>query len=147
MTDEPALVPLAERFGDGMIALSVKGVLINGGKALLLQNPRQELELPGGRPDAGETFQQTLRREVLEETGLRVKVGRYIDTWIYDIPTEGQVRIITFVVFPEPGEMQEIMRLSSEHSKAEWCDIKRLPEEPLLPGGYRNSILLAAEMA
>lgn len=147
MTNEPASEPPAARFGDDMIAVSVKGVLINGGKALLLQNPRQELELPGGRPDAGETFQQALRREVLEETGLRVKVGRYIDTWIYDIPAEGRVRIITFVVYPEPGEMQDILRLSAEHSKAEWCDIKRLPQEPLLPGGYRRSILLAAEVA
>jgi 8-oxo-dGTP pyrophosphatase MutT (NUDIX family) len=147
MTNEPVIEPLDARFGGDGIAVSVKAVLINGGRALLLRNPRQELELPGGRPDAGETFQQALRREVLEETGLHVEVGSYLDTWIYDIPAEGRVRIVTFVVSPELGETQKIMRLSSEHTGAEWCDIKRLPEEPLLPGGYRNSILLAAEMA
>jgi 8-oxo-dGTP pyrophosphatase MutT (NUDIX family) len=40
---------------DQRLAISIKGVLIEGGAVVLLENERDEWELPGGRLEPGET--------------------------------------------------------------------------------------------
>ena len=37
--------------------------------------------VPGGRREAGETLQETLKREILEETGWFVEIGKQIGFW------------------------------------------------------------------
>lgn len=37
--------------------------------------------VPGGRREAGETLEETLKREILEETGWHVEIGRQIGFW------------------------------------------------------------------
>lgn len=48
---------------------SVRSVVLRGGEVLVLRNPDETHIMPGGRREKGETLQETLRREVLEETG------------------------------------------------------------------------------
>ena len=60
-------------------AISVKGVLIEDGRVVLLENERGEWELPGGRPEPGEEPTAALVREFAEELGASVRVGRIID--------------------------------------------------------------------
>ncbi|SNT63009.1 NUDIX domain-containing protein [Asanoa hainanensis] len=50
---------------------------------LLLRNDRGEWELPGGRPETGESLRVALVREIHEETGLWATVGPHVDTWLY----------------------------------------------------------------
>ena len=44
-------------------------------------------EFPGGKVEPGETSQQALIREIIEELDTEIKVGDLIDTVEYDYPT------------------------------------------------------------
>ena len=61
---------------DGITAeikrISVRGVIFLDGKLLLIENIHSEVKLPGGGAEPGETDEQTLIREVKEETGYDV---------------------------------------------------------------------------
>jgi len=62
---------------DHRYSVSVAGVIVNDeGRALIIQRrDNGHWEPPGGILEHGETIEDGLRREVYEETGLRVKPG------------------------------------------------------------------------
>ena len=49
-----------------------KVVIMNGNRALFLKRSDKEWELPGGHLNRGENFIDGARREVLEETGIKL---------------------------------------------------------------------------
>ena len=52
---------------------SVRCLVFKGDSVLVLRNREGYHILPGGRREAGESFKQTLRREVAEETGWTIR--------------------------------------------------------------------------
>lgn len=116
--------------------VSVKGVLFIGREVVLLQNERDEWELPGGRLEAGEEPGPCVVREISEELGIDVELGDLLDCWRYPVLPGKEVLIVTFGVQPLSSAD---LRLSHEH-KALGCfpvaEIERLP----MPEGYRRSI-------
>jgi 8-oxo-dGTP pyrophosphatase MutT (NUDIX family) len=62
--------------------VSIKGVLLLDQRVVLVKNPRDEWELPGGRVDEGEAHAQTLTREFAEELSIDVRVGKAIDSYL-----------------------------------------------------------------
>jgi len=60
-------------------AVGVGGVIVDAGRALLVRRAKAPLagrwSVPGGTVEPGEGLQEALAREVLEETGLRVRPG------------------------------------------------------------------------
>ena len=48
------------------------------GQILLVNSPRRGWEYPGGLLEPGETFQQALRREVREESGVEVEITGFV---------------------------------------------------------------------
>jgi len=70
--------------------VSVCAIIFADNRVLLAH--RRDIDwwnLPGGGMEAGETVEQALRREVLEETGLEVKVERLVG--VYSKPQKNEV--------------------------------------------------------
>jgi 8-oxo-dGTP pyrophosphatase MutT (NUDIX family) len=76
--------------------VSVKGVAVQDGKVLLLENERNEWELPGGRLELGEDPPDCVVREIKEETGWQVTAGPLLDCWQYHIREGSDVVIVTY---------------------------------------------------
>lgn len=59
--------------------VSVAGIVTNDkDEVLLVKNPRRGWEFPGGMVDPGETLQEALKREILEESGVEVDIIGFI---------------------------------------------------------------------
>ncbi len=119
-----------------LFPVSVKGVLVRNAEVALLQNPRDEWELPGGKLELGETPQECVVREIAEELGLRVEAGPVIDTWVYHISPGVDVLIVTYGCYSEPFDR---MTHSSEHKRAQLYPLGEIPALNM-PEGYKKSI-------
>ena len=62
------------------LVTSVRAVVLCGERVLVCRNSDAVHALPGGRREPGETFEETLRREVLEETGYAIERPRLLGT-------------------------------------------------------------------
>lgn len=63
--------------GDGLVNLRVGAIIQRNGELLMVGNTRDPyLYSVGGRIKMGETAQEAVAREVLEETGVRMEVDR-----------------------------------------------------------------------
>jgi ADP-ribose pyrophosphatase YjhB (NUDIX family) len=121
-------------------AISVKGVLIEDGSVVLLENERGEWELPGGRPEPGEDATAALVREFAEELGAEIAVGPIVDCWNYEVLPGRHVTIVTYEV---SRTVRDALQVSYEHRRLGWFPLDRLDELPL-PDGYRRSIRAVA---
>lgn len=112
--------------------LGVKAIIrdING-KILLLKVNLRELkgqtgiaywDLPGGRIQQGSSVENTLKRELKEETGILIKSIKPFFMVLSNIriPVEnGDVGLILSAYLCDVGNVSEI-KISSEHTEAKW---------------------------
>jgi 8-oxo-dGTP diphosphatase len=125
--------------------VSVKGVVIDRDRVLLLLNERGEWDLPGGRPDADEDHRRTLMREVKEEAGLDVDVLAALDEHLFEVLPGRFVRILPFSCRPI-GQGDVI--LSHEHLDQRWVPLAELGPTIAghpLPAGYLGAIRQAID--
>ncbi len=120
---------------------SIKAVVVRGGEVLLCRNSRDEWELPGGWPDRQDLFlEETLRREVLEETGLNVHIDRLLTSCLFRPTKESSVVLVIFQA-TAAGDGQPVE--SFEHSAVAFFPFNDLPTA--LPEAYRSAVELAAQ--
>jgi len=116
-----ATVVAGERVGtQGTLAVSCSAALFDATQHRVLLTRRADNGrwcLPGGRMDPGESVAEACAREVLEETGLRVTVGRLIGVYtsphyILAYPDGNRWQVVGFHLEATPvgGEL----RLSDE---------------------------------
>jgi 8-oxo-dGTP pyrophosphatase MutT (NUDIX family) len=117
-------------------SVSVKGVCrLPDGRVLLCRNHRGEWELPGGRPDIGEQFQDCLRREILEETGLAVGVDGVLGVRALEVVPGTWVDLVAYRCrLPPAAEV----RASAEHTRVAF----RAADAGGLPAAYGELIEL-----
>lgn len=104
------------------LRLSVKVLIRDGqGRCLLLKrsmtskgNPGK-WDLPGGKAGVGETLDEAARREVIEETGLRIEIGRVLGA----AESESPIARIAYLILEGRALSGEI-RLSKEHEEFAW---------------------------
>jgi len=88
---------------------------------------RGKWSLPGGMLELGETLRQGIAREVLEETGLRVRVEQVLDVFDSIVPdatgrTQFHYVLIDFLCVPLGGEL----RAGSDVSEVVWAAVDEL---------------------
>jgi 8-oxo-dGTP diphosphatase len=67
------------------------GLVFRDGKLLITQRPPEShlgglWEFPGGKREAGESFEQCLRRELVEELGIEVQVHELVEDLVHHYP-------------------------------------------------------------
>lgn len=117
MTDPALFIQLAaEARSDGVHHLVVGAVIVNDGRVLLLRRPQADFmggiyELPSGNVEPGESLDNTLCREVEEETGLAVTaISSYLGSFDYTSAsgkTSRQFNFTTRVSVTEPVRLRE----------------------------------------
>ena len=76
------------------------GLVFRGGKLLITRRSATAhlgglWEFPGGKREAGETFEQCLHRELREELGIEVRIDAVIDDLVHHYPDRA-VRLVFF---------------------------------------------------
>ncbi len=118
------------------LPVSVKGVVLERESVILLENERDEWELPGGRLEPGEDLRECLEREVLEELNLHVEAGPLLDAFVYEVVEGRHVLIVVYGCFV--GDLSG-MKKSDEHRDVGVFGVSEM-DRINLPEGYGRAV-------
>jgi 8-oxo-dGTP pyrophosphatase MutT (NUDIX family) len=115
---------------DALFCVSQKAFIEKDGKVLVLFDPIEGLDLPGGKIQIGEAMNAdpvsltlSLKREVIEETGLQIEVFSPFTVWYYEFPKEhGSYGKAVYIVGFKARYISGEIKLSSEHNNFKWVD-------------------------
>lgn len=98
------------RGGGGARVEAAGGVVVRGGdppRVAVVHRPRyDDWSLPKGKLDEGEGFEQAALREVEEETGVRCRLGRELESNSYRDRKGRQKLVRWFLMEPLGGEFE-----------------------------------------
>lgn len=103
-------------------------VIMKDNKVLILQRSKDEdvypniWELPSGKKEPLEKCEDSLLREVKEETGLNVKIIIPFSVFNYQIKRRGEIRDSTQINFLAKVKGKDNLKLSSEHQSFAWIN-------------------------
>ncbi|OGD61850.1 hypothetical protein A2160_00985 [Candidatus Beckwithbacteria bacterium RBG_13_42_9] len=115
------------------------GILILRNKKILMlkrqgSHGAGQWNLPGGHLEFGETTQQCVRREIFEETGLKVKTAKVIcvNEELNFIETDGK-HYITIGCLAKVEKGEPILKEPEKCEKLDWFSLNDLPASLFLP--------------
>ena len=108
--------------------LTMRGIIKNSDGEILIvkRHPKSRTdpdtwELPGGKVDEGESFDDALVREIKEETNLDCKVGDLAIAIQHDYPYKRTVQMIMYL-----DDVEGEFRISDEHTDAKYASIDEI---------------------
>ena len=114
----------------------VAGIIINQNKILIGKRKDKDIgggkwEFPGGKIEVGETNSEALERELYEELGISVKIGKELMNYEHVFKTT--IYNISFMeIIDYEGEIR-----NNAHSKIKWVKFSNLLEYDFISGDDR----------
>jgi len=115
--------------------VATKAFIVHEGKVLLIRESEKykdgtnvgKFDIVGGRVTPGERFDEGLKREIIEETGLEVQIGKpfFVDEWRPVVRGEHWQVVATFFVCMANTDM---VILGDDHDEYRWIH----------PGEHKN---------
>lgn len=120
--------------------VATKGFICHNGNVLIIRESQQYVDgvhaglfdVVGGRMTPGERFDNSLRREAKEETGLDVRVGApfFVGEWRPRV--KGELWQVVGIFFECLADTDQVA-LSSDHSDYKWIEPAAFSQENLIP--------------
>ena len=138
--------------------IRVKAVMMNSKKEILLAEAYTTIQFPGGHLEEGETLDEGLKREVLEETGIilndEYKPFFALKYFLKDYPVQGNNRSIEiyyyYIYTDEPYNLDNIYLDDQERNgnfKLAYVPLKKLKKYLLKnPGNLEINKIVTNEM-
>ena len=119
--------------------VGIKALIIKDKKILLLSSRKEELsstmrkqifwDLPGGKMEAGEQVEETLKREVSEELGVSkhdLKIIKLFDASVsnFEISHGQRIPLILVTYICKLKKPERKFKLTNEHAQCEWFNVK-----------------------
>jgi 8-oxo-dGTP diphosphatase len=103
----------------------IAAILEKNGKVLIARRKKDDplqdkWEFPGGKVEQGETHEACLKRELMEELGINVKVGEFVASSSYAY-SHISIELIAYRVFHISGEIAV-----SDHEEIKWVSVDDL---------------------
>ena len=125
----------------------VYGICYENGKLLCIEKTRgpyqHRFDLPGGSQEEGEGLTETLKREVLEETGYTI--NSYSNPRVYDVLVQEEGKdfavhhimafydIVLDLERPQKSLPHEVLDGSNDSANAIWLPLEQITEENASP--------------
>lgn len=114
--------------GVGAIIIDKQGCLFLARRGPKAKNERGLWEFPGGSVEFGETLAQALQREIQEEYGIEISVGKLVDVVDHILPQEHQHWVSpTFICEITTGV--PTIREPEKCTEIGWFDVDQVPNE------------------
>jgi len=134
--------------GKFKIRVSVYGIIINDGEILLINTKSTgKFYFPGGGVEIGEKIEEALKRELHEETGIRIEIEEFItftEVFFYYDPWDEGFQNYSFFYQCKPLTLK-LSENQMEHDEAEkpqWVKISSLKKEDFQPTAYETLQLI-----
>lgn len=108
--------------------LTMRGIIKNENDEILIlkRHPQSRTdpemwELPGGKVEKGEFFDDALVREIKEETDLDVEVGDFAEAVQNDYSHKRTVQLIMYL-----DNVKGDVKISDEHTDWMWADLEKI---------------------
>jgi len=113
---------------DALFCVGQKAFIEKDGKVLVLNDHKWGMDFPGGKIQEGEAVENdlssltnSLKREVLEETGLEIEVGDPFAVWYHEFPPDHRNSgLVVYLVGFKCKYISGELKLSDEHDKFVW---------------------------